>query len=249
MIRVKTKPATPPAVLTTDGAVETAGLCAAYERDRTAYRDGTKTFDFKSAIYGHDTVKEALKLAQHGKCAFCESPITHVQYGDVEHFRPKKGFLRGGRLVRPGYYWLAYDWDNLLLACQICNQRHKRNAFPLLRGSRRARSHLGSIAGEKPVFIDPAHEDPMNDIGFREHVPCARNRSVRGRRTIRGLGLARRDLMEVRERHLQIIRSLRDLVRVCGPSPERDRAEALLRRATRDDAPFAAMVRAFLGAP
>lgn len=246
MIRVKDKPVTPPAVLTTDGAVETRKLCDAYERERAAYRDGAKTFEFQSAIYAHETVKETLRSAQHGKCAFCESPITHVQYGDVEHFRPKKGFLRGGRLMRPGYYWLAYDWDNLLLACQICNQRHKRNAFPLLRGSLRARSHLGSVTKEKPVFIHPAHEDPATDIGFRDHVPYARNGSVRGRRTIRGIGLKRRELMEVRERHLQIIRALRDLVRICQPGPERARAQALLQSAVQDDAPFAAMVRAFL---
>lgn len=247
MIRLANKPTTPPAVLATDGVTETAKLCRAYERDRTAYRDGRRTFEFQSAIYGHETVKETLKLWQRGKCAFCESPITHVQYGDVEHFRPKKGFLRGGQLVRPGYYWLAYDWENLLLACQICNQRHKRNAFPLLRGSLRARTHRGALAKERPVFIHPAQEDPAVYIGFREHVPFARNGSVRGRQTIQGLGLKRPELMAERERRIETIKALRDAARKLPPGRVRSRIQHLLEKARQDDAPFAGMVRCYLG--
>ncbi len=245
MIRIN-KPSTAPAILTNDGATETKDLCDEYVRDRRAYRSGIKTFEFKSAIYGHASVKEALKTAQHGKCAFCESRITHVQYGDVEHFRPKKGFLRGKSLTRPGYYWLAYDWDNLLLACQICNQRHKRNAFPLVRGSLRARSHLGSIAKERPVFIHPGQEDPLNEIEFRKHVPYPRNGSVRGHRTIRGLGLDRRELMEERAAHLESLKTIVNLMRTCPPGPERNQALDLLRRAQQPDAPFSSMVRCFL---
>lgn len=149
--------------------------------------------------------------------------------------------------MRPGYFWLAYDWDNLLLACQICNQRHKKNAFPLLRGSRRARSHLGSIAGEKPVFIHPVLEDPGPHIGFRDHVPHARNGSMRGRRTIQGLGLDRRELMGERERYLEKVRALRDAALSLPPCTMRDQLWALLQRLQQDDGQFAAMVREFLG--
>lgn len=126
-------------------------------------------------------------------------------------------------------------------------RRHRaRNIFPLQKGSRRARSHLGSIAKEKPVFIHPAQEDPTLDIGFRKHVPYARNGSPRGRRTIAGLGLSRRELMEERERHLGTIKCLRDASLELPPGPERGANHAFLRRATEDHAPFAAMVRAFL---
>lgn len=248
MIRVR-KPSSAPAILTTRGAAEKKKNCDEYVRHRGDYRNGKRTFEFDRAIYGGDAVKGALSKAQHEKCAFCESKITHVQYGDVEHFRPKKGFLRGGALIRPGYYWLAYDWDNLLLACQICNQRHKRNAFPLLRGSRRARSHLGSIANEKPKFVHPGEEDPTAEIGFRDHVPYPKNGSARGRATIHGLGLARRPLMDKRAERLDLIGALRDLARKSPPSPQRAKAEDLLRKAQEDDAEFAAMIRAFLAAP
>jgi len=248
MIRVH-KPSAAPTVLTTRGAAETKKHCEEYERHRSEYRSGKKTFAFERSIYGDPTVKNALSTAQHGKCAFCEAKITHVQYGDVEHLRPKAGFRRGGSLVRPGYYWLAYDWNNLLLACQICNQRHKRNAFPLVKGSLRVRSHLGSIHKEKPKFIHPGEEDPTAEIGFRDHVPYPKNGSARGRATIHGLGLARRELMEVRADLLAKVRAIRDLLRILPPGPERQQAEEILRKAQQDEAEFAAMVRSFLATP
>ena len=64
--------------------------------------------------------KPQLKLETGGKCAYCESPTDTVAHGDVEHFRPKSK-----------YWWLAYCYDNYLYACQICNQVHKGDEFPI----------------------------------------------------------------------------------------------------------------------
>lgn len=247
MIRIH-KPATPPAVLTTRGASETARLCAEYDAHRAEYRSGALPTDFIADIYGAPEVRAALLAAQHGKCAFCESKIEAVMYGDVEHYRPKRGFARRRVLMRPGYYWLAYDWDNLLVACQLCNQRHKRNAFPLIGGSRRARSHHADVAKERPHFVHPTKEDPTAVIGFHDHVAYAVGDDVRGRWTIRGLGLNRPKLKEERERHLQFIKVLASLVRVQPPSPDRAAAEALLAEAVADDAEYAAMARVLLAA-
>src|SRR5215472_5170548 len=63
-----------------------------------------------------------------GRCAYCESPVTSTDFGDAEHYRPK-GAVTGedrkaveyGGAPHPGYYWLAYDWRNLLPACGQCN--------------------------------------------------------------------------------------------------------------------------------
>ncbi len=69
----------------------------------------------------------------HGKCAYCESPIAETQGGQLDHFRPKKWvtdlreqrvFIKaadGAETPHPGYYWLAYDWRNLLPTCVGCN--------------------------------------------------------------------------------------------------------------------------------
>jgi uncharacterized protein (TIGR02646 family) len=248
VIRVR-KPTAPPGVLLSRGAARTAGDCARYLANRAGYRRGDARFEFDKGLYGDAEVRAALLRAQYGKCAFCESKIAHVLAGDVEHYRPKGGFLRRGKLVLPGYYWLAYDWDNLLLACQLCNQRHKRNRFPLAAGSRRARSHLADLTKEAPRYVHPAREDPAPHVSFREHVAIAPADDPRGRATIRGLGLNRPALLEAREHRLNVLRTLRDLVANQPPTPERARAERLLRDATRDEAEYAAMARSFLGEP
>jgi uncharacterized protein (TIGR02646 family) len=193
-----------PAVLLQKGTARAAQMHRDYLADRGAYRHGDKSFDFvKHRYYAHETVKAALKKAQHHKCAFCESKGSHIAHGDVEHFRPKAGYrqLRRGALKRPGYYWLAYAWENLFFACQMCNQREKRSWFPLEKGSKRARSPMHSIANERPLFVDPAREDPESapdvsrahrDRGERKqareaHAPRARPQPTGARRASRGV--------------------------------------------------------------
>ncbi|MDQ2687964.1 MAG: hypothetical protein M3Y28_08875, partial [Armatimonadota bacterium] len=80
---------------------------------------GVREFPLDSRLYADPTVKQALMDAQHGKCCYCERVIG--EDGDVEHFRPKAAVCQGAGLPQetPGYYWLAYDWDNFLLACPI----------------------------------------------------------------------------------------------------------------------------------
>ena len=34
-------------------------------------------------------------------------------------------------LDHPGYFWLAYDWRNLMPACSMCNSRAKADQFPV----------------------------------------------------------------------------------------------------------------------
>jgi hypothetical protein len=71
-------------------------------------------------------------------------------------------------LRKPGYYWLAYEWNNLFLACQLCNQLFKKNLFPLLDPTTRAASHKDNVENEKPAFIDPTIDDPKNLFPFAE---------------------------------------------------------------------------------
>jgi uncharacterized protein (TIGR02646 family) len=62
--------------------------------------------------YNHPDIKTALIDETHGKCAYCESKIMHVTYGDIEHITPKK--------AKPE---LWFDWENLTLACDVCNTK------------------------------------------------------------------------------------------------------------------------------
>ena len=183
---------------------------------RKAHDEGQREFEFKSSIYGAKSVKNALIKAQHKKCCFCESKITHISYGDVEHFRPKGGTRQqaGDELAKPGYYWLAYDWSNLFLSCTLCNQRYKRNLFPLVDPSKRARSHHDDISLESSLFIHPAEDDPQDHIAFREEIAYAIDDSARGVTSIESLGLNRADLEERRRAQLRNVRRIKQIVDV-----------------------------------
>ena len=246
MIRIR-RPRQAPAILRTKGDARRQQDEAAYQQGRDAYRAGRARFDFDSKIYGHPTVKKKLLRAQHKKCAFCESKPLHVSPGDVEHFRPKRAVRLDGktRLDRPGYYWLAYEWTNLLFACEECNRRHKKNEFPLADPARRARTHLDDLTNEDPLFIDPAGEDPEAYIDFREHMPFATGGNERGERTLDALGLRRPELNTRREEHLALLKMIFDMAHLPGASPsERAHAQDLLHRMTSVSAEYAAMSRA-----
>ena len=183
MIRI-IKPSTPPQVLTSTGTRKNAALCQEFTQFTSDYQQGTRAFNFDNEVYGHPTVKQALIAAQYGKCCFCERKIGVG--GDVEHFRPKAAVRqsRNTPLLRPGYYWLAYDWDNLLLACSECNQRHKKNLFPLLNPTTRARSHNDAVTAEESLFLHPAQENPEQHISFRKEIAFAVRGNRRGKETL-----------------------------------------------------------------
>src|SRR5438067_4779987 len=205
MIRVN-RPAAPPAVLTTRGREATEEMCKAYDGAPSDYRSGVKLFDyyFDHDIYAHESVKALLLGAQHGKCAFCECKLTHQQYGDVEHFRPKAGYKQKASdpLGRPGYYWLAYEWNNLLISCTLCNQGFKKNLFPLRVARRRALCHRDLVPAEEPLLIDPSSEDPARHLAFHEELPRPARGSRKGKATIEFLGLDREELAEHRRDRL-----------------------------------------------
>ena len=214
MIRIE-RPPHPPDVLWKKGEPETRKNCESHDRYPDDYRSGTERFAFKGSIYGDASVKRELLRAQHGKCCYCESRFSTASYGEIEHFRPK-GSVKHERgrgvtgpdwgMKYPGYYWLAYDWNNLLVSCGVCN-RTKGSQFPLVDDGARARSHHDDVGEERPLFIDPSREDPRRHIRFRgdavEPLTC------KGHATIVGLGLRRWNLREARMKELGRLRQLR----------------------------------------
>ena len=245
MIRID-RPADAPAVLSGRGIEQRDRHIADFESDDQAYRSGAKTFKYRASIYGHKTVKNKLKRMQNSKCAFCEARVPHVAHGDVEHFRPKAGYKQAvaDDLMRPGYYWLAYDWHNLLFACQICNQRHKSNLFPLVDNNARARDHTDDPNAEAPLFIDPAREDPAGCIGFQREYAVAVDANDRGAATIAGLGLNRSELVEARQTLRQLVLALARLVAINPDQPEANDARQLLEKMQGASREFSAMTRA-----
>lgn len=182
------------------------------------YNDGKrdfKTTDFTSKIYGHKTVKSLLLKIQDKKCCFCERKRPHAREGDVEHFRPKTGFRLTGKspLIKPGYYWLAYDFTNLFYACKVCNQEYKKNIFPLADETKRARSHTDDWKLEECLILHPEFDKPDEHIEFIGEVAKPKNGSLKGRNTIKLLGLNNVELLEERYRLLRPLRSYAKLAR------------------------------------
>jgi len=214
-------------------------------------------FEFKSGIYAHADVKAALRAAQRDKCAFCESVVTHVGFGDVEHYRPKAGFRQreADALTRPGYFWLAYSWDNLFFSCQLCNQRFKKNLFPIAAPTRRARSHNDDLAAERPLLLDPAVDALDRHITYVGETAAPVRGSSRGKGTIAVVGLNRAELIEQRLKRradLLAMKLARDLLvqraAYLPPAEVRAALAALnqqLADAILDTAEYAAMARTF----
>lgn len=151
----------------------------------------------------------------NGKCAYCEGDVRSVAYGDAEHWRPKgevreRGddgkdslVLDGSGEAHQGYFWAAYDWKNLVPACQECNSgtkasRGKLTVFPI-KGRRvfapeeaTGFEEMNDI--EKPLLLHPFDEsrDPEKHIGFNEYgQPIAKGGSEHGRHSIEVLNLDR----------------------------------------------------------
>lgn len=246
MISIK-KSEKPPKILEEKGKQKTKENIKEFSDNRADYENGKKKFEFDSKIYGHETVKETLIKAQHGKCFFCESDFTANAYGDVEHFRPKGGTFQSAKekkLKVPGYYWLAYDWKNLFFSCQICNQSYKKNLFPLENPKDRAVSHDSDLSKEKPLLINPETEKPEDFISFRGEIAFAIDGNIRGKTTIEVSGIGRTKLNEKRLEFLSVLKSLYEIANLKPPIPESSRASKLLELHQKDFKQYSSAVRA-----
>ena len=185
MIRIDRSGVAPPSVLTSDdkgAAKERLNARAALAKHRD---DGKPDNEWKFAfgVYSNTSVKNALAQLFHNKCAYCETLYSASQPMDVEHWRPK-GQIENpdpdGDPIKPGYWWLAADWDNLLPSCIDCNRRRKQrdvvtdkvvnlgklDQFPLVDGER-VRDE-GDVSLERPALVNPCLDDPA---AFFEFTP------------------------------------------------------------------------------
>ena len=195
-----------PAVLIRKGKPLRQQMEAKFDENPDVYK-GSSPVKYKSDIYGNEAVKEKLRQVQHNKCCYSETKFV-AEYPHVEHFRPKGRVNKGEtkNLLYPGYYWLAYEWDNLYLSKQAINVSHKRNFFPLVDEAKRARNHHQDIVNEKPLLIDPGKEDPREYIRFHSDEPIPYQGSKRGEVTIRILNLRHPELADARRRKISLLK-------------------------------------------
>jgi uncharacterized protein (TIGR02646 family) len=135
--------------------------------------------------YQHESIKNTLigNDMFNGKCAYCESFILHIDYGHIEHYRPKSVYPE-----------LTFEWDNLLLACGVCNgKQFKGDKFPMIANS--------------PAFINPCEDEPSKHFNFMfdEKLQKAFVYGItnRGERTEKEIGLNRPELIKYRSNQIK----------------------------------------------
>ncbi len=171
------------------------------------------------AKYRHSDIKEALVEMFHGKCAYCESRISHIDYGHIDHFRPKS---------EARFRHLTFDWSNLFLACPRCNgPEHKGTHFP------------EQNEGGPP--INPCDDIPDEHLDFFYDSQCgvatATYKTERGRVSIDLFGLNRPDLRAHRSKSVKTFIVLSRLAKNDAV------AKALLDQLQSDEAEYAAFAR------
>ena len=223
-------------------------LAQAYFREQE-YNRKQKRFRFRAFMQRE--VKDALKALFHDKCAYCESKVGHVGPADIEHFRPKSKVLEAPD--HPGYWWLASDWDNLLLACNTCNRKSrtrggmsgKANRFPLEDESQRALSPETPLSQEAPLLLDPCRDQPENHFTYNDDGTMI-SPTERGKTTIMVIGLNRDDLVTRRREAIVQINSkidfLVDLAEGLGLDMQ------MLQDMTREEEEFAGLKRQYVRA-
>lgn len=173
--------------------------------------ENKKPSDTIAHRYNHPDIKAALEEETTGKCAYCESKITHIEFGDIEHILPKN------KDARPELY---VDWNNLTLACEICNRTCKKDYYD-----------------PNVPLVNPYIDDPNDFFLFLGTIISSKNNNSRGFVTEKTLALNRSDLVVRRNERLQSISNLfvlweqtqdpalkntlaNELVKECAPDKE-----------------------------
>ncbi|MDZ7896861.1 MAG: hypothetical protein U5N85_02375 [Arcicella sp.] len=163
-------------------------------------------------------VREKLNEFYFSKCAYCELLCK----AEIEHYRPKKGVTED--TLHNGYYWLCYEWSNLVPSCRYCNtEGGKGNQFPI-KGTRvklptfdtqskldqeHIKANTAFLLSEQPYLLHPEIDNPVNYLNFKidlqgEGIEIIGTDGVneRGEQTIKICNLNRQNLKLARKQNV-----------------------------------------------
>lgn len=135
----------------------------------------------KQNKYNKPDIKQALIEETNEKCAYCESKITHIYPGDIEHIIPKSIYPR-----------LTFSWNNLTLGCYWCNNK-KRN-----------------FLSKECMLLNPYKDSIKEHLRAFGPIIFHINDSKRGEISLRQLELNRVELRERRFEKIEELKNLID---------------------------------------
>lgn len=145
-----------------------------------------------------EELKKSLDVAFYGKCGYCESKIESPELGTVDRYRPNNGVRDKSEFYQDLYWWLTFEWDNLIYCCKECNQ-YKGNYFPI-KGSR-ALNEKDEYENEHRMLLNPYIDEPGNHLNYfysdLGHIDALTDE---GNQTIELLRLNRTNLIEGRKK-------------------------------------------------
>lgn len=184
------------------------------EKRKEAFLKNKTKASYCCSNSNYKVAQKELKILYNKKCAYCEKTLVDTDK-HVEHYRPKSI-----------YYWLAFSWDNLLLACAECN-RKKTNIFAI-NGERAVynsqsleelQSSIQILDGqEKPRLINP---EQVSQSFLNEHLKFHLFENPNGKegelsssedRLIYTIEICDLNREELRERRLTLLQDLKNAI-------------------------------------
>ncbi len=157
---------------------------------------------FSDAVLASPDVVDELGATSKSRCFYCTQLLLPPLPAHVEQFRPPQDAVGlEGEVSRSHYWWLAYSWDNLFLACAGCKEA-KGAKFPV------ADRRFGpdeNLENESRLLLNPFVEDPEQHLVYLETGEVA-SLDIRGVSTIAICSLNRPDLVYSRDRALAAAR-------------------------------------------
>jgi len=187
------------------------------QRYQDLVASGEPVPDSLAYAYKSAEVKALLRTETADKCAYCESKIPHVDYGDVEHLLPKSIFPQ-----------LRYTYGNLTYACGVCNTKK------------------GDFYSPETPLLNPYEDNPSEHLIPIGPMVMRSPTSDRGLLTEKKLALNRSELVERRMERLEAVATLLDqIARTANPIIRSVLVEQV-EKECRDDQEYALVVRAFV---
>lgn len=169
--------------------------------------------------YRDPEVKRHLVAEANGKCIYCESKITHVYFGDVEHIKPKALFPTERLSIA-----------NLGLACAPCNNAK------------------GDFWDAATPLLNPYEDEPSSELIAFGYLVMRRPGRDRARLSIDRLDLNRQALVERRRERIELLQALADQFLQAPEGAVKELIRTELTRQAEDDSEYAFVVRTYLEA-